>query len=167
MRALILAAILAAGLGGAAQAAELGMISAIHVSIGPKLAAKARTYGDGDLVFLQDELEGDVQSVLERAGLTGPGGARLELTLVDAQAGRPTFKELTDNPSLSLRSVRLGGATIEGAVTYPDGRSRKVAYRWYEDDILQEVAVMPWSDAQNVFEAFARDLMRGRVFVGG
>jgi hypothetical protein len=167
MRAWMLAGLLAIGLGGAASAAEIGLVSAIHVSIGPKLAAKARLYGENDLVFLQNELEDDVQGQLEAAGLTGPGGARLELTLVDARAGRPTFKELTDHPGLSFESPRLGGATIEGALTYPDGRSERIAYVWYEDDIWQEVAGSPWSDAEGVFQSFARDLMQGRVFVRG
>lgn len=168
MRAWIVAgALLAAGLGGTASAAELGRVSAIHVSLGPRLAAKARLYGERDLANLQNELEGEVQGQLETAGLTGPGGARLELTLVDAIAGRPTFKELADDPGLSSRSRRLGGATIEGAVTYPDGRTERVAYRVYDQDLRDEIAVTPWSDAESVFESFARELVHGQVFVRG
>jgi hypothetical protein len=167
MRAWILAGLVALAPTGAACAAQIGMVSAIHVTIGPKLAAKARIYGQNDLVSLQNELEDDVQSALETAGLTGPGGASLELTLVDAQADRPTFKQMSDHPGLSALSRAIGGATIEGALTYPDGHSERLAYRGYNDDLLQEVAGPPWSDTEDAFQAFTRALMRGAAFVRG
>jgi hypothetical protein len=140
------------------------VISAIHVSVGPKLEAKAHIYGDDDLTFLQNELEGDVQASLEDAGLTGPGGAKLELTIVDATASHPTFHEMADRPDLSVASPRLGGATIEAAIRYPNGRTRKLAYRWYESDFRdQALGAAIWSDAQAAFRAFARRLVRGQL----
>ena len=167
MRWGLLACALGVALAGSAAAQPIGRASAIHVAIGPKLKARGAVYGDDQLVLLQNELEDDVQGALEDAGLTGPGGARVTLTIVDAQAGRPTFKELEDTPGLSLLSPRLGGASIEGAITYPDGRVRSVSFRWYENDIRQEIAATPWSDAQWAFESFAHTLARPHGPPGG
>src|SRR5579864_2628434 len=167
MRAVLMAGALGVALAGGATAEPIGRVSAIHVAIGPKLQARASVYGDDQLEFLQNELEGDVQGALEEAGLTGPGGARVALTIVDAQAGRPTFRELETRPALSLLSPRLGGASIEGAITYPDGRVRSVSFRWYENDIRQEIANTPWSDAQWAFESFAHTLARPHGPPGG
>lgn len=167
MRAVVMAAALGAALAGAAAAQPIGRVSAIHVAIGPKLQARASVYGDDQLEFLENELEGDVQGALEEAGLTGPGGARIALTIVDAQAGRPTFRELGSRPGLSELSPRPGGATIEGAITYPDGRVRSVSFHWYENDLREEIAVTPWSDAQRAFESFAHALARPQGSSGG
>jgi hypothetical protein len=160
----LMAGLAAAMVAGGAQAGAPGVVSAIHVSVGPKLEAKARIYGDGDLAFLQNELEGDVQSSLEDAGLTGPGGANLELTIIDATASHPTFREMADRPDLSVTSPRLGGATIEAAIRYPDGRTKTLAFRWYESDFKdQAMASTIWSDAQAAFRSFARRLVRGEL----
>ena len=167
MRAVLLAGAVGMALAGAAASQPIERVSAIHVAIGPKLQARASVYGDDQLEFLQNELEDDVQGALEDAGLTGPGGARIALTIVDAQAGRPTFKELSDRPDLSMMSPRLGGATIEGAITYPDGHVRSVSFRWYESDIRDEIATTPWSDAQWAFESFAHSLARHHPAPGG
>ena len=167
MRAVLLAGATAMALAGSATAPPVGRISSIHVAIGPKLQSRAAVYGDDQLVFLQNELEDDVQGALEDAGLTGPGGARIALTIVDAQAGRPTFRELEARPGLSLLSPRLGGATIAGAITYPDGHVRNLSFRWYEDNIREEIATTPWSDAQWAFESFAHTLARPHGPRGG
>jgi hypothetical protein len=161
---LVSAGLAVALVAGTAQAGALGVISAIHVSVGPKLEAKTRLYGDRDLAFLQNELESDVQTTLEDAGLTGPGGARLELTIVDATSSHPTFREMADRPDLSVTSPRLGGAAIEAALSYPDGRTLKLAYRWYESDLKdQAMSATIWSDAQAAFRSFANRLVRGEL----
>jgi hypothetical protein len=167
MRAMLLAGALALAATGAGHGAPIGPVSAIHVSVGPKLQARASVYGQREVEFLQNDLECVVQQALEASNLTGPGGARLELTLVDATASLPTFKEMSDRPGLQLLSPRLGGATLEGELVYPDGHAERVSYRWYESDFSQVAAATTWSDAQQTFDDFARDLVRGRAFRRG
>jgi hypothetical protein len=89
MRAWILAGALGAALATGATAEPIGRVSAIHVAIGPKLRARARLLSADELASLQNALEDDVQGAFEDAGLTGPGGARVALTIVDAEADGP------------------------------------------------------------------------------
>ena len=120
MRALLLAAAIVTGAVGAAAAATLPPVSDVSVTIGPELQAKADKYGQRELDLLSSELKRDVTRALERAGSAGPGGARLELVLADAKPNRPTYKQLSDHPGLSIESFGVGGARIEGRMVYPD-----------------------------------------------
>ena len=90
------------------------------VTIGPELQEKAvETYGVRDVEDLANQLRKDVERELGRSGAYD--GARIELTLVDAAPNRPTFKQLSDTPGLSLASFGLGGAKIEGQAIAPGG----------------------------------------------
>ena len=164
MKSLLLAAALAAGAAGAAQAATPGPISEVTVTIGPELEAKADIYGRRDLDMLAKELKRDVERSLSRTGAMGPDGAALHLILADAQPNRPTFKQLGDRVGLSFSSFGVGGAAIEGAAVYPDGHSDPVRYRWYESDIRQSVGAWTWSDATWTFQRFADRLARGDAY---
>jgi hypothetical protein len=165
MRALIFAGALGGALATAVAAEPVGRVSAIHVAIGPKLQARARLLGADQIAFLQNALEDDVQGAFEDAGMTGPGGARVALTIVDAQVDRP--KDAGDRPDPAGLGSRRGGATIAGAITYPDGRVSSVSFRWYESRVRDPGAGAPWSDAQTAFEALARALARRQAPRGG
>lgn len=164
MKALLLAGALAALASGAAQAAPVGPISQVTVAIGPGLQAKAKTYGQRELDKLAVELEDDVVRTLSRTGGMAPGGAKLHLILADAVPNRPTFKQLGDRVGLSFESFGVGGASIEGEVIYPDGRTEPVRYKWYETDIRQSYARYTWGDATDTFMRFADRLARGQVY---
>src|SRR5438876_1124888 len=102
----------AAPLAASAQPHPLTPVSEVKVSIGPQLERKAEEYGQGDLDMLARELRKDVEDQLRRKGRLAPGGARLELVIVDAKPDHPTMKQLERQPGLDyLRSVGRGAAT--------------------------------------------------------
>jgi len=136
-------------------------VSSVNVTIGPKLQAKAREYGQRDLDQLRQELKTDVERAVARQGRAGPGGVRLDLEIVDAKPSRPTFAQMGHNPSLSMRSVYTGGATIRGVEHGPRGE-RAISYSWYESDIRNERGSVTWTDADRAFDMFARDYANGR-----
>ncbi|HZZ34176.1 MAG TPA: hypothetical protein VFE03_00525 [Caulobacteraceae bacterium] len=164
MKSLILAAALTATMATAASAALPTPISEVSVSIGPELQAKANKYGQKDLDMLARDLKRDVERALARSGSAGPGGASLQLVLVDAVPNRPTFKQLGDHVGLSYDSFGVGGAAIEGAIVYPDGRRQPVRYKWYETDIRQTPNLWTWTDAAWTFEQFADRLAAGKAY---
>ncbi|MFI4976961.1 MAG: hypothetical protein ACHP84_20700 [Caulobacterales bacterium] len=163
MKAILLAGVMVLASAGVVAAAPIGTVSEINVHIGAPLQAKAQKYGDRELEYLSDDLETQVQRALTNAGEAGPGGARLDLTIVDATPNRPTFQQMAANIDLCYCSHGIGGADIKGSLTYPDGRTVPLSFRWYETDIRSEEATATWSDAQWTFERFAYDLARGRV----
>jgi len=164
MKSFLLAAAMTLGVAGAAAAAPLAPVSEVTVAIGPKLQDKANVYGQRELDLLTERLLREVQDELDRSGATGPGGASLRLTIADAVPNHPTFKQLGDRPGLSIESFGIGGATIDGSITYADGRTEPLRYRWYETDIRQAYGGSTWSDAEYAFDAFARRLVRGDLY---
>jgi hypothetical protein len=156
MRTLALAAAALVASASAALAAPAG----ISVTLDPKLQEKAeKTYGVKEVARLQDELQKDVARELARTGAYD--GARIELVLVDVVPNRPTFKQLTDTPGLSMQSFGIGGAKIGGQTVAADGTVTPVDYRWYETDIRWSWANWTWSDAEYAFDRFARKLAQG------
>lgn len=137
--------------------------ASVTVAVGGKLQAKAEeTYGVREISQLAESLRKDVERSLARTG--AHPGARVELTLVDAVPNRPTFKQMSDQPSLSMSSFGVGGAKIEGRIVAPDGAVTPVAYRWYETDIRNWTwARSTWGDAEWTFDRFARKLSQGKV----
>jgi hypothetical protein len=73
---------------------------------------------------------------------------------------RPTFKQLSDTPGLSMQSFGIGGAAIKGRIVAADGSEKPLSYRWYESDIRQASYNWIWSDAEWTFDRFARKLVR-------
>lgn len=132
----------------------------IHVTVSPALQAKAKkTYGVVEIDRLAGRLRERVASELARTGALSD--ATVELTLVDARANRPTFKQLGDRPGLSLQSFGVGGADVQGRVIAANGAVTPVSYRWYETDISQAVGRSTWGDAEWTLDSFARRLARG------
>lgn len=145
--------------------AALAAPPSVEVSLAPELQAKFdKTYGARDARQLSDDLKTSVEKALARTGAYQD--ARIELTLTDAKPNRPTFKQLSDVPGLSMESFGIGGAAIDGHIIAPDGRMTPVSYRWYETDIRQSYGNWVWSDATWTFDRFARRLARGRELAG-
>lgn len=146
----------------ATSAAAMPPISRVTVDIGPKLQEKAlKEYGMRDVDRLAAELQEDVERALNKSGGLTQDGGRLELVLMDAKPNRPTMKQMSDKPGLSMQSFGVGGATIEGRAVFPDGQVVPVSYKWYETDIRQAVPSTTWSDAQRTFDRFALKVARG------
>jgi hypothetical protein len=66
-----------------------------------------------------------------------------------------------DTPGLSMQSIGIGGATVEGSVTYPDGRVVPVKYSYYNHSIVEAVGSTTWTGAGRAFDMFAHRIARG------
>lgn len=159
MRSLAIA-VVAAGLlaAGAASATP----AAVSVVVGPKLQEKAvRTLGVREVDDLAKSLQKTVAGRLAKTGAYD--GARIDLVLTDATPNRPTFKQLSDTPGLSLRSLGVGGAAIEGQAVAPDGRVTPLSYHYTQTDIRWARGSTTWTDAESAFQTFAAELGRGKA----
>lgn len=134
---------------------------AVAVSLGPMLQSRARVYGERDLAELQEDLAREVERALARP--RGAAPTHVDLVLEDAKPNRPTFEQLGREPSLSMRSIGIGGARVSGWATMRDGARVPLRFSWYESDIQNERASGTWSDADRAFQMLAADLSRGRV----
>lgn len=156
MRGVLISAALGAfALAGAAQAAD------VQVVIGAELAGKADELGQRELDRLSDELRQEVERAI------GPDSALsdadIRLTLVDAKPNRPTFEQMANQPGLSMESLSIGGAAIEGEIVTADGTRRTVSYDWYSHSILDARGSATWTDAHRTFDRFADRLAEGRL----
>lgn len=145
----VLSALVLTAFAGAAVAAPT-----VDVSIGPNLQKKADKYGVREFDYLSRDLQRSFASVPELDGAT------VKLTIAEATPNRPTFKQLGDTVGLSMQSIGVGGAKIEGTVTYPDGRVQPVSYRRYDFDIREAIGSTTWTGAQRAFDMAARKVGR-------
>jgi hypothetical protein len=151
-------ALSAAALALSATAAAASPAS-ITVDVSPELQAKAaRVYGVRDV----DQLAAKLQKAVERQTARGGAfdGARIVLQLADAKPNRPTFKQMSDNPSLSFQSFGVGGAQIEGHAVLPSGQVVPLSYRDFETDIRTSRLTGTWGDAESAIDQFAHRLGR-------
>lgn len=133
----------------------------INVSLGSDLQAKVEELGERDVSEQATRLVGVIQSTLIRRGALD--GATINLVLTDLKPNRPTFQQLVDRPSLDgIRSVSIGGATIEGTITTADGRVQPVKYDWYSTNIAEVRGFGTWQDADRAYRRLATNLADGR-----
>ncbi len=150
------AATATAALAGAATAAEVGPIGEIRVTFGKEVDQKPRVIGAREKARLEAELRKEVEKAV--GGLTA-GGGTLELVIEDAKPNRPTFTQLTNTPGLSyIDSFGVGGATVKGTFTAPNGEKTPLKYSWYETDFRQSEFSADWEDAYRTFARFAKKL---------
>jgi hypothetical protein len=151
-------ALSAAALLASATAALAAPVS-VTVAVAPELQKTfEKTYGVREAERLTADLQSSVEKTLARSG--AHDGARIELVLTDVKPNRPTFKQLSDKPGLSMQSFGVGGAAIKGKIVAADGSEKPLSYHWYESDIRQASYNWIWSDAEWTFDRFARKLAR-------
>ncbi len=116
-------------------------------------------YGEREIDRLQTRLEKKITQRFALKGITIDPDAStvLKITLVDARPNRPTFNQLSREPSLSFKSFGLGGAELTGEIIQPGGVSLgDISYSFFEDDIRDAAFGSTWSDANRAFDRFAR-----------
>ena len=159
MRSLAFFAPLAAALAVAAPA--LAEPAAVTVTLGPDLQDRVETLGRRDVTEQTDRLARIVARTLAKRGALD--GARIDLILTDLKPNRPTFQQLVDRPGLDgIRSISIGGATIEGQITTADGAVRPVRYDWYSSSIDDVRGFNTWQDADRAYRRLAVNLADGR-----
>jgi hypothetical protein len=160
MRKLHLFAIAAAALAIGATPA-LADPAAVTVTLGAALQEKVADLGPREVQQQADRLAETVErAVADDAALDG---ARIDLVLTDLKPNRPTFQQLSDRPGLDgMRSISVGGATIEGQITTPDGRVLPVRYDWYSSNLDEVRGFAVWQDADRAYRRLADNLADGR-----
>ncbi|MGV9008795.1 hypothetical protein [Brevundimonas sp.] len=133
----------------------------INVTLGSDLQTKVEELGDRDVSQQATRLVGVVQSTLiDRGALEG---ATIDLILTDLKPNRPTFQQLVDRPGLDgIRSISIGGATIEGTITTADGQILPVKYDWYSSSLADVRGFGTWQDADRAYRRLAVNLADGR-----
>ncbi len=133
----------------------------VSVTAGQALQLKAGDYGREAV----DELTDDLASTVGHALAHSKSGAplRVKLVLEDASPTRPTMAQLGRVPSLSERSIGLGGAWIDGYVLTADNKQIPISYSFYETDLRDELAPAMWSDASRAFVQLADQLAHGKL----
>lgn len=160
MRKLAFFAPLAAVLAVAATPA-LAEPASISVTVGDDL--QVDELGQRDVQAQTARLEDAVRRALARSGALD--GAHIELVLTDLKPNRPTFQQMVDRPGLDgLRSLSIGGATIEGRITTADGRTEPVRYDWYSTSLAEVRGAHTWQDADRAYRRLAGNLAEGRYF---
>ncbi len=127
------------------------------VTPGPALQARAADIGEGEIVWLGDQL----RERAERAVGANPhlADANISITILDARPNRPTRAQALRTPSLSvLESIGIGGARLHVLVRWPDGREFSFEAGWETDNLAQVQAGGVWSDALRAFDITARRL---------
>jgi len=147
----------AAALAGAAAAQP----SAVVVTVSPDFAKTAEELGQREVQQQVDDLTARVTRVLtERHALAG---ARIDLTITDLKPNRPTMQQTIDKPGLDpLRSISIGGAAIEGAITTASGEVQPIKYDYYSNNLADVRGYATWQDAGTAFDRLARNLAEGR-----
>ncbi|WP_420471544.1 hypothetical protein [Brevundimonas sp. FT23042] len=149
----------AATLAGAAAAQP-----AVTVTLAPELQRDVRDLGQREIQEQVDRLA----AVVSRAVADTPAlaGARIDLVLTDLKPNRPTFQQTAESPGLDpIRSLSIGGAEIEGAITLADGTEQPVRYRWFSHNITDVRGFAVWQDAERAYQRLGANLAAGR-YVG-
>ncbi|WP_051279166.1 DUF3313 family protein [Hellea balneolensis] len=115
-------------------------------------------YGDKDIERLTERLQSKLERKFEKKGIeisqTAP--TVLRITIEDAKPNRPTFNQLSVEPSLSFQSFGNGGAELQAELIASGGQSLgTMSYKFYETDIRDAKFGGTWGDAHRAFSRFA------------
>lgn len=133
----------------------------VRVTLGPDLQDKVEDLGSREVQQQADRLVQVVQQTLARR--SSLDGARIDLVLTDLKPNRPTMEQVSDRPGLDpIRSVSIGGATIEGQITTASGEVLPVRYDWYTTNLGDVQGYSTWQDAETAYHRLASNLVAGR-----
>ena len=119
--------------------------------------------GEKDLEELRADVEEElVQRFTKRGIAIDPDAATvLRVRVVDAQPNRPTFKQLSVEPSLSFRSFGRGGASLEGELIQAGGQELgNFTYGYYTHFIEEAQFRGTWTDANRAIDLFAKKVAK-------
>ncbi len=134
--------------------------STVDVQLGPAVQSRSDELGRDELEEQAAYLRRDVQAALAHSAAPT---ATVRLVIADIEPNRPTSAQLGTSPQLRQGSFGTGGAAVTGEVVTPDGRSRPVRYRFFQDQIRDEANFTTWGDADQAFDDLAAQLSKGRA----
>ena len=132
---------------------------AVDVQLGPAVQARVNELGRTDLDQQRQYLQKDVLAALRRSR-TPP--AEVHLSIADIEPNRPTSAQLGMSTQLRESSFGTGGAAVTGDIVTADGRHIPVRYRFFQDQIRNEVNFTTWGDADQAFDEVAAAIAAGR-----
>ena len=143
--------------------APLASTANVKVSVGGDLTKEVSKLGERDVREQAGDLADAVQLELDRTGSQW-AGSQVNLVITDLKPNRPTLQQAMDRPGLSiLHSISIGGASIEGELLTPDGRSLPIRYARYSNHLDEVFGISTWGDADRAFDGLAANLRRGRL----
>ena len=154
------AAILAVLLASTAANAWPKAPTDIQVELGPAVVARTRDLGRSELQEQAQYLMTGVRRLLARRD---DAPAYVHLVIADIEPTQPTSAQLGTSPQLRQSSFGLGGAAITGEVGFSDGRRLPVRYRFFQDQVRDEVNFTTWGDADQAFDELAAQIASGHV----
>lgn len=118
-------------------------------------------YGEKALNELIEDVREEFTEDFEDRGLVIDDNAAqtLLITIVDAKNNRPTFEQMSREPSLSFQSFGSGGIELTGElIDASDAVVGEMSYRWFENNIRDGFAqsASTWSDARRGISRFSR-----------
>ena len=121
--------------------------------------------GQRDLDALLKKLKTDTIKDLRKKDIAVSDEASLvlKLTLVDAKNNRPTKSQIREQVTLSIQSIREGGAELSGELLNASGSSLgTITYTYYDDIFLDgfSQASTTWTDAKEAIDRFSEKLAR-------
>lgn len=122
-------------------------------------------------VYLSEQVTRAVARELAERGATMSESApvTIEISIVDADPNRPTFQQLTDQPSLDgFRSVSIGGAELRAVLRGADGSVvSEVSHRRYNHSLADlSGAATTWTEARVAIRQFADKVADAYVAAG-
>ena len=144
----------------AAASSPRAQEGAVQVGLGPAVQARLGDLGRTDLAEQQAYLRNAVQRALARGPLAG---SRVQLVIADIEPNQPTSSQLGASTQLNLNSPGEGGVAVTGEATTADGRRLPIRFRFFQDQIRNEVNFTTWGDADQAFDDLATALGHGQT----
>lgn len=119
-------------------------------------------YGDKALNDLLEDIQEELTDDLTDRGIAVSDDAPtvLRVTLEDVRNNRPTFEQLSRQPSLSMQSFALGGAELTGELVDASGTTLgTVEYEWFDtsmNDLEFARSAGVWTDANRAISRFSK-----------
>lgn len=121
-------------------------------------------YGDRAIDELLEDMQDEIVRDFGKKGLTLSEAAPtlLRITIIDAKPNRPTFNQLSQEPSLSFQSFSIGGADVSAEVVSAGGAVLGTAkYDYYSNFNDRDVQFSGiWTDADRAFSRFSKKLSK-------
>ena len=155
-----------------ATAASADPVSVAPISYSPEFQEQLDDeLGAREGIYLSEQVTRTVARELADRGATMSETApiTIEISIVDADPNRPTFEQLSNQPSLDgFRSISIGGAELRAVLRGADGSVvSEVTHRRYNHSLADlHGATTTWSEARVAIRQFADKVADAYVAAG-
>jgi len=121
-------------------------------------------YGEKEISYLIDEMTEELNDDFSKKGIVISNDARkiLRVTIEMAKPNRPTFNQLSRDPSLSYQSYGVGGAKLSAVIITDAGETiGQASYDYYSTLTHHDFRpIGTWSDSKRAFSRFSKKLSK-------